>query len=250
VVITGAAIMLFAGTAQSLPRFNLCTVFLQQRVRPSRGGSVPAPPERVAASIKGPIIRLIPVRRSAAAAPGLVPVDLMSPRHRRLLADLVHMNELADQTSAVDFRADGDPPETYAVLISAAGIARDNEGELTVRRVHRCTVYLHSDYPRRPPVINWLTPIMHPNILPPERNGGVCLGFWSASESLADVVRRLIDLVTYRTFNTTDALDKTAAAWITDHGVRPGVDLQSLVGRNRIEDGEQVVVSLTRKNGS
>jgi hypothetical protein len=164
------------------------------------------------------------------------------------VADLAHMNDLIDQTSIVSFRAEGDPPETYHLMISAPGIALDRDGELTVRRVHRCTVYLHSEYPRRPPVISWLTPIMHPNILPPERNGGVCLGSWSAGESLADVVRRLVDLVTYRNFNSDDALDKAAAAWIVEHGVTRGSDLESLIGQPDGADHEQVVVSIGRKN--
>jgi len=164
------------------------------------------------------------------------------------MADLGQMNELIDQDPSVDFRADGNPPETYHVLINAVGLAVVAEGQVTVRRVHRCVVYLHADYPRRPPVITWLTPIMHPNILPPERNGGVCLGSWSAGESLADVIRRLISLVSYRSFNTADALDKTAAAWIAQAKLMPGADLAAIVADHRFDWCEEVAVALTRKN--
>ncbi len=80
-----------------------------------------------------------------------------------------------------------------------------------------------------PPVVTWLTPIIHPNILPPERNGGVCLGAWSASESLADVARRLIDLVTYRAFNISDALDRGWAEWLRERDVEPGIDAYALI---------------------
>lgn len=100
---------------------------------------------------------------------------MLSPRQRRLIADLGAMNELSDRTSAVEFQADGDPPETYYMMINAPGLAR-RDAKMTVRLLHRCTIYLHAAYPRRPPVITWMTPIVHPNILPPERNGGVCLG--------------------------------------------------------------------------
>lgn len=158
------------------------------------------------------------------------------------------MNDLADATEAVSFRAEGDPPETYHVMINAVGLAPSGEGHVALRRVHRCTVYLHSGYPRRPPVVNWLTPIVHPNILPPERNGGVCLGAWSAGESLADVVRRLVDLVTYRAFNTADPLDRSAAAWIVSRGFRAGDDpavLSDLASSG--QSGEQVAVTLVRE---
>jgi ubiquitin-protein ligase len=154
----------------------------------------------------------------------------MNPRHRRLAADLSQMLELADQ-GTVSFRTEGDPPEVYHLLIATPGLARDSAGGLTTRRVHRCVAYLHLDYPRRPPVVTWLTPVLHPNILPPERNGGVCIGAWSAGESLADLVRRLVDLVGYRSFNVDDPLDPEVAQWVRASGIEPGEDLERLVQR-------------------
>ncbi len=167
-----------------------------------------------------------------------------SPRHRRLFADLDQMNELADRVSTVSFRAEGNPPETYHVLLNAPGIARGDDDFLRIRSIHRCVVYLHSEYPRRPPVITWLTPIVHPNILPPDRNGGVCLGSWSASESLADVIRRLIDLVSYRAFNVEDPLDNAAAAWVREMGLRPGSSLDAAIGHTTSSGTGEVAVSL------
>jgi ubiquitin-protein ligase len=152
----------------------------------------------------------------------------MTPRNRRLAADLQHMTELADQ-GVVSFRTEGDPPDVYHVMLSAPGLARDASGDLAVRSLHRFTVYLHLDYPRRPPVLSWLTPVLHPNILPPEQNGGVCIGSWSAGESLGDLVRRIVELVTYRSFNVSDALDPAVAEWVRRAGIEPGQDLAELV---------------------
>src|SRR2546421_8990580 len=152
----------------------------------------------------------------------------MNPRERRLLSDLRQMEELA-RGDEIAFRAEGTPPEKYEVMFSVRGIARDRDGKLAVRRLHRCALYLHLDYPRRPPVVTWLTPVFHPNLLPPDRNGGVCIGSWSAAESLADLCLRLRDLVSYRTLNPTDALDHEAGAWASRHEVRPGADLAELV---------------------
>lgn len=140
------------------------------------------------------------------------------------------MTELSEQ-GVVSFRTEGEPPETYELLISAPGIAVNQHGTVAPRGIHRCTVLLHLDYPRRPPVIVWQTPILHPNILSPDRNGGVCLGGWSAGEDLADLTRRVIDLVTYRSFNLADALDPAAAALVREQGLAAGDDIAALVGR-------------------
>ena len=136
------------------------------------------------------------------------------------------MRELARE-GVISFRTEGDPPDTYHLLIAEPGLARTATGEITVRGIHRCTAYLHLDYPRRPPVLVWATPIVHPNILPPDRNGGVCIGAWSAGESLADLVRRVTELVAYRAFNIDDALDPEAARWVRSRAVSPGPDALS-----------------------
>lgn len=147
----------------------------------------------------------------------------MTPRERRLLSDLRQMEELAS-TGEIAFRAEGSPPEGYEVMFSVPGLARHAEGHLVIRRLHRCALYLHRDYPRKPPVVTWLTPVFHPNLLPPHRNGGVCIGSWSAAESLADLCIRLRDLVSYRTFNFKDALDTEAGLWVEQHAIAPGSD--------------------------
>ncbi|MHB8531546.1 MAG: ubiquitin-conjugating enzyme E2 [Solirubrobacteraceae bacterium] len=126
------------------------------------------------------------------------------------------------------FRTEGDPPELYHVMFSVPGLEL-HERRLRVRGLHRCDLYLHRDYPRRPPVATWLTPIFHPNILPPERNGGVCIGSWSAAESLADLCDRLAALISYRSINARDALNRDAAAWATRYRVAPGRSLEELV---------------------
>jgi ubiquitin-protein ligase len=157
------------------------------------------------------------------------------------------MEELAAQRPEISFRAAGDPPETYQLLFSLPGLTRDATGTLHIRNLHRCTAYLHRDYPRRPPVFSWLTPIFHPNILAPDRNGGVCLGSWSAGESLADVVRRLSDLVAYRSFNAADALNRDAASWALERGLVAPVDLARLVAADCQADSDEVRITIGRQ---
>lgn len=155
----------------------------------------------------------------------------MNPRDRRLLADHRHLQELTREDPRVSIEAEGHPAERYVVTIAADGLARGADDLPLLRFGHRASIELHRDYPRLPPVVRWTTPILHPNILPPRRHGGVCLGAWSAGEGLADVVRRLVRLATWQDFNLDDPLDHEAVAWARAVGARPGDDLASLVAR-------------------
>ena len=151
----------------------------------------------------------------------------MTPRQRRLTSDLRQMEELAEK-GEVEFRTEGTPPETYQLMLTEPGVAI-RDGEMISRETHRCDIYLHRDYPRRPPVVVWATPVFHPNLLGPDRNGGVCIGSWSASESLADLVRRLADLASWRSVNPEDPLDLEAAKWTKTHGIPAGSDITTLI---------------------
>lgn len=140
------------------------------------------------------------------------------------------MRELSEN-GVVSFRCEGEPPVDYDVMFSEQGLALSAEGELTLRSLHRAHVYLHLDYPRRPPVVTWQTPVFHPNLLGPEQHGGVCIGSWSASEGLDDLCVRLSDLVSYRAFNVADALNTNAAHWIRGIGASPGISVDRLLAQ-------------------
>lgn len=162
----------------------------------------------------------------------------MNPRERRLVADLYQMREISERDD-LSFETEGDPPEKYEVEMKAEGLALDGR-RLVKQDNHRFEVYLHRDYPRRPPVVTWKTPIYHPNLLGPERNGGVCIGAWRASESLADLMTRLTDLVSYRSFSLGDALDSDAASWVSRFELAPGFDVDEVIGID-VKDPEEAV---------
>jgi ubiquitin-protein ligase len=156
----------------------------------------------------------------------------MTPRDRRLIADLEAMTRLATvQSQRFAFEADGAPPEQYSVAISVTGLARGIDGVPVLRDEHRFDAYLHRDYPRQAPFLTWRTPIFHPNILPPSRNGGVCIGSWSPSEGLADLCERIARLVSYESFSLEDVLDHEAADWVNGNSLVRGVELGELVAR-------------------
>lgn len=150
------------------------------------------------------------------------------------------MRELAAR-DGVEFTAEGDPPEHYEICFSTPGVALDAEHRPAPRSLHRVGIYLHADYPRLPPQLVWKTPIFHPNILPPERHGGVCIGRWAASESVADLCERLMRMVRFETFNIDDPLNPEAAAWARDLGLREGED--PLADQRAVEPVDIVVTT-------
>lgn len=135
-------------------------------------------------------------------------------RNRRLQADLHGLLDLSRRSPAITVRALNDVCDRFEVTYSCLGLEwLPEQTEPSIRAEHRLDIYLHLDYPRLPPRLLWLTPIFHPNILPPDRNGGVCIGHWSPAESLDQLVLRIGEMIQYRNFSTVDALDPLAAKW-------------------------------------
>jgi ubiquitin-protein ligase len=154
----------------------------------------------------------------------------VSPRNRRLTSDHEAMRQLAaDRPETFGFEATGSPPDRYSVVLAVTGLARGIDGRPVLRAQHRFDAYLHLDYPRQAPLLRWRTPIFHPNILPPNRNGGVGIGAWSPTENLADLCARIADIVALASFSVVDALDHEAAAWVAARNVGMETDLRELV---------------------
>ena len=152
-----------------------------------------------------------------------------SPRLRRLHADLAAMLALVKVSDFITYEAAGNPPDRYRVTYTCAGLWLPVAGaEPQVLTQHVADFYLHVEYPRRPPQILWRTPVFHPNILPPERGGAVCIGGWTPSESLADLVVRVGEMVQYKQYNAADVLNPEAAAWAETQRERFPVDERPL----------------------
>jgi ubiquitin-protein ligase len=148
-----------------------------------------------------------------------------SPRLRRLHADMAAMLELARGSDFITFTHQGNPPDRYVVTYTCRGLLwLPGESEPALAEHHQGEFYLHRDYPRRPPQIIWRAPIFHPNILSPAEGGGVCIGGWTPSETLADLVLRVGEMIQFRSYNPDDVLNPQAAAWAEAHASRLPVD--------------------------
>jgi len=138
-----------------------------------------------------------------------------NPRLRRLHADLAALRELARVSDFIAFTRHGNPPDRYLVTYTCRGLVWDETQSAPVAaECHEAEFYLHRDYPRRPPQITWKTPIFHPNIL---QGATACIGAWTPSETLADLVLRVGEMIQFRSYNPDDVLNREAAAWAEAH---------------------------------
>ena len=147
------------------------------------------------------------------------------PRLRRLHADMAAMQELARGSDFITSTSQGNPPDRYLVTYTCRGLIwNPAAAQPEIAEHHEAEFYLHRDYPRRPPQITWRTLIFHPNILSVSEGGGVCIGGWTPSESLADLVLRVGEMIQFRSYNPGDVLNREAAAWVEANASRLPVD--------------------------
>ena len=187
----------------------------------------------------------------------------MGIRERRLAQELTRMERLRQQSTLIDFAAKGDPPDDYLVTYKCIGMVNaDQKGSEHVARI-----YLHAEYPRRPPEVSFLTPIFHPNIAAPlqmvpvqaqihqllasahdettrqrirQRVFGdedlfkarVCLDTldlnWSPAITLDVVCLELGEMIQYKRHNPDSPLNHEAAEWARQHADLFPVDTRSL----------------------
>lgn len=196
------------------------------------------------------------------------------PRDKRLLHDYESMERLKAESSLIDFEAKGSPPEEYLVLFKCKGLV--DEG--VVGEEHLVWIYLHAEYPRKPPIVRWKTPIFHPNVSPPKEidikhpvtgepmkpeeilgimdrlglerperitdltDGRVCLDIldlnWTATVTLDRLCLELGEMIQYKKFNLDDPLDHEAAEWAEENMDEFPIDDRELLDF-RIELGEE-----------
>ena len=118
-----------------------------------------------------------------------------TPRTRRLKRDFEEMKVLREQSSILDFQADGVAPEKYTIRFRGAGLGQNDRIETN----HQLSIRLGIDYPRSKPDIHWETPIHHPNI----SGGNPCFGTFVMNPNvrLVDIVEILWDMCRMALYN-------------------------------------------------
>ena len=150
-------------------------------------------------------------------------------RENRLIKDYEAMANLHKMSKLVDVESVGLRNERYKVIYYCKSLIWVEKNKMpSYSNRHELEIYLHKEYPRRPPALKWLTNIFHPNILPPQKNGGVCIGWWTAAETLDSLCVRIGEMLQYKTVNLSDPLDEDAATWINNNMDILPVDRRSL----------------------
>ena len=139
----------------------------------------------------------------------------VSVRLRRLQADFEQIQaRFRDSRYIIVRKVTGDPPERYEIEYRVRGLVLQNDGSIVESAAHVAEIVLTRAYPHRAPHCKMLTAVFHPNIDP----GAICIGdHWAASESLADLIIRIGQLLAYQTYNTKSPLNGEAARWTDEH---------------------------------
>lgn len=156
-----------------------------------------------------------PTHRGAPSMTAPVATCKMSPRQRRLLADLKSLTERFSSFPLIRVKSSfGNPPEKYVIAYNVKGIERIDGERIVYRNYHEVEIKLPGTYPRTPPLCRMLTPVFHPNIEP----AVICIGdHWTAAERLCDLVVRIGEMIAYQAHNVKSPLDGEAAMWTDLH---------------------------------
>lgn len=125
------------------------------------------------------------------------------------------MEKLRGESSIVEFRTKGNPPDAYLVRFHGRGLWLPRGAEyVKILGLHEVRIVLGASYPRTMPDLHWVSPIFHANI---SASGVVCLGgygtHWVPSLGLDELCEMLWDMVRYQNFDVESPYNREAAAW-------------------------------------
>lgn len=144
---------------------------------------------------------------------------LPNPRDERLANEYRLLSEFVGwKKNIVIELIEGNPPDYYVVAFSSCGIVRLEGDSPIYSNEHRIEITLPAEFPGHGPILNWLTPIFHPNFYD---DGNVCISTWAPGRTLVAVCHQLDDMIAYRNFDPHDdignAPNKDAAEWVLKH---------------------------------
>ncbi|MBE7461952.1 MAG: hypothetical protein HS116_00545 [Planctomycetes bacterium] len=170
----------------------------------------------------------------------------MSVRLRRLKADYDKLSSFFTKDSRIRIKKTlGNPPEKYQLEYLVTGMEKRLDGGFQIRNQFQIEITLTGSYPRMAPQCRMLTPVFHPNIAP----HAICIGdHWAAGESLANLVVRIAEMLSFQSYNIKSPLNGEAAKWAVENKDRLPLDTTDFsallsVGEatGRREDGSAVV---------
>ena len=132
-------------------------------------------------------------------------------RAKRLRAEYDRVRALHDRGGLFAIQAaHGEPPDRYVFHYTCHGIAMVLGGVPIYSADHQVAVTLTDTYPTTAPLMEWLTPIFHPNI---RSDGPVCIGSWYPAKTLDQLVLMLGEMIQYRNYASHDPWNLEASLW-------------------------------------
>lgn len=150
---------------------------------------------------------------------------MSSIRRRRLQADHARISKaFANDPHIRILKTTGTPPDRYQIEYKVLGLALQGDRVVKKNR-HLAEIYLTSGYPRQAPQCRMLTSNFHPNIDP----NAICVGdHWAAGESLANLIVRIAEIITYQSYNTKSPLNGEAARWCEENAKHLPIDTSDI----------------------
>ena len=160
---------------------------------------------------------------------------MSSPQMVRFQNDHRDLQRLVGESNIFSFTSQGSPPSVYDCRFEGTGLYMPPDAaEPVPLSEHRFRLELTSDYPRKPPIVYWQTPIYHPNFA----TNKVCTGnlnrYWVPGFKLVQIVEMLWDMVRYDNVAPLDPFNKDAAQWynvqsryawpLDSRSIRDGID--------------------------
>lgn len=154
------------------------------------------------------------------------------------MSDLVYESFLEEQWRAASQLAEDSDilqlallaPNRCRALFLCKGFVRQSDGQIVEAASFEVGFWFPADYLRRVDpleVVTWLSPIWHPNVLPPY----ACLGPITPGTELVDLIYRCFEVITYSSWASHDPLNGEAAVWARHNQYRFPVDRRALKRR-------------------
>ena len=137
----------------------------------------------------------------------------MNPRLRRLAADQAKLATFFAGHPAVTVEPLGPAPaDRYRVVYDVPSLRVDAQQRIVAFQPHVVTITLPPSYPRDKPYCVVDEPVFHPNF-----GNYICIAdYWSPSQSLADIVVQIGQMLQFQLYNTRSPLNAVAARWAVE----------------------------------
>jgi ubiquitin-protein ligase len=114
----------------------------------------------------------------------------------------------------------GAAPEKYIAAFQCRGLVRHGDGSIRGADRFGIGIVFPPDYHQRADTFEVLT-LLHPrNVWHPNihaQTPHICIGWLSPGTSLVDILYQCFELLTFNRFQTADALNPDASAWVRSH---------------------------------